>query len=352
MTATFKQVLCVQILAAGVIAGAFATPALAQESWDSVVAAGKKEGSVVVYHAQLGAAHWKDVVRAFESKYGIKVQEYDARASELTERIRVEQTSKRYVADVEFHGKASIAQQQIETDFIAELGNIPNSKNLRDDFPADKYSIPAWTQVVCMLSNTNLVKPEDEPKSWRDLLDPKWKGKMVWGSTAATSAGPGFIGHMLTVMGEEQGEAFVRELAGQKITGVNAAARQVLDQVIAGEYAIAINIFNNHPVISAQQGAPTTWLPMQPAMGVFSSMSVTKDAPHPNAGKLLIEYLMSTEGQMIFRDADYTPVNPNVAPRIAGIRADGVTLKAIYYTPEKIMASMPKWVDLFNRYFR
>eukprot|EP01037_Dinobryon_pediforme_P041848 gene41848-51865_t len=78
------------------------------ESWDDVVAAAKKEGTVTVYHSQLGAPHWKAVVSAFEKKYGVKVQEFDARASEMTERIRTEQTSQRYVADIEFHGETSI----------------------------------------------------------------------------------------------------------------------------------------------------------------------------------------------------------------------------------------------------
>jgi ABC-type Fe3+ transport system substrate-binding protein len=87
-------------------------------------------------------------------------------------------------------------------------------------------------------------------------------------------------------------------------------------------------------------------------MGVLSTMSVTKDAPHPNAAKLLIEYLMSDEGQTIFRDADYTPVDPRVPARHPDIVPDGKTMKVIYFTPERIAAAMPGWVEIFNRYFR
>src|SRR5262249_30403897 len=141
--------------------GAFAQ----QEDWNKVIEAAKKEGAVAVYHAQLGAPHWKAVVKDFVDRYGVQVQEFDARASEMTERIRVEQTSQRYVADVEFHGAASIVEQRT-TDFVAKHGYIPNESRVTEPFKSSEYSIPAWVQVVCLLVNTNLVKGADEPKSY------------------------------------------------------------------------------------------------------------------------------------------------------------------------------------------
>ena len=66
---------------------------------------------------------------------------------------------------------------------------------------------------------------------------------------------------------------------------MDVSARQVLDQVIAGEYAIALQIFNHHAVISAKKGAPVKWIPMQPTTGVLSVVSIAKAAPHPNAAK-------------------------------------------------------------------
>jgi iron(III) transport system substrate-binding protein len=126
----------------------------------------------------------------------------------------------------------------------------------------------------------------------------------------------------------------------------------VLDDVIAGEYSIALNMFSTHAVISARKGAPVAWIPMQPATGVLSPIAITRQAPHPNAGKLLIEYLMSEEGQQVFRDQDYIPVNPNVPARDPGLRDEAAKLRTRYFTPEKIDASMGHWADVFNRLFR
>jgi iron(III) transport system substrate-binding protein len=150
--------------AALILACAGLSPAGAQE-WNDVVAAAKKEATVTVYHSQLGVPHWKVVIDAFQKKYGIEVKEFDARASEITERVRVEQSSGRAIADVEFHGLATIVDQR-KSDFIAELGAIPNAKNIRPDVPpADKWEVPAWNQFVCTLINTRLIAPADEPRA-------------------------------------------------------------------------------------------------------------------------------------------------------------------------------------------
>ena len=200
--------------------------------------------------------------------------------------------------------------------------------------------------------NTDLVPKAAAPKTYEDLLDPRWKGKIVWNTASAPSAAGGFIGVTLTAMGEEKGRAYLKELAKQNVTGIQVAARQVLDQVIAGEYAIALNIFNNHAVISAAKGAPSAWIPMNPAMAVLSVISVTKDAPHPNASKLFLEFLVSEEGQALYRDADYMPIDPAVPARDPSLRPDGERFKAITFTPEQIDANMPKWAGVFRDTFR
>ena len=119
-------------------------------------------------------------------------------------------------------------------------------------------------------------------------------------------------------MGEEKGRAYLRELAKQNIANLRGSAREVLDQVIAGEYAIALQIFNHHAVISAKKGAPVDWIKMEPATGTLSVISIHKNAPHPNAAKLLVDFIISKEGQEVFRDADYITAHPGGA----GARAD------------------------------
>ncbi len=94
-------------------------------------------------------------------------------------------------------------------------------------------------------------------------------------------------------MGDEKGMAYLRELSKQNIANLRGSAREVLDQVIAGEYAVALQIFNHHAVISAKKGAPVDWIKMEPATGTLSVLSIHKNAPHPNAAKLLVDFIIS-----------------------------------------------------------
>ena len=200
--------------------------------------------------------------------------------------------------------------------------------------------------------NTELVKQGTEPKTYDDLLDPRWNGRMAWSSSASTSAGPGFVGTVLREMGQQAGRAYLEKLARQQITGLNVAARQVLDQVIGGEFAIGLQIFNHHTVISAAKGAPSAWIAMEPATASPSVAAVVKGAPHPNAGKLLLEFLVSEEGQRLYRAADYMPADPKVPAKDPTLLPPGGKFRAQYFTPEQTEDGMAEWFKIYQELFR
>jgi iron(III) transport system substrate-binding protein len=175
---------------------------------------------------------------------------------------------------------------------------------------------------------------------------------MAWAVHHTSSGALGFVGLVLSELGEEPGQAYLRALARQDIIALGGSARTVVDQVIAGEYPLALQIFNHQPVISARRGAPIDWIPMSPAMAVLCVAGVTKGAPHPNAAKLLVDFFVSDEGQRLLRDADYIPAAPDVPPREPALRPDGKNFRGIFFSPEQTDAAMPHWLDLYNEIFR
>ena len=175
---------------------------------------------------------------------------------------------------------------------------------------------------------------------------------MVWAGRAAPSAAGGFIGAVISTMGEVKGKTFLQQLAKQNITALGVSARVVLDQVIAGEYAIGLNIFNHNTTISAAQGAPTTWLPMNQALAVFSIAGITRDAPHPNSAKLMVEFLVSEEGQRLYSDADYIAVHPRVPPRDPTLRPDGLRFKATFVQPDELEDKLAEWWKIYEDIFK
>ena len=317
----------------------------------ALIDAAKKDGQAVWYTTQIINQLVAPVSTAFEKKYGVKVTYVRADAAEVALRIINEARAGHVQVDI-FDGTLTTAALKKES--LVEKWIPDSASRLPKQYvDADGYWAATNLYVLTPGYNTSLIAKGSEPKTLQDLLDPKWKGKMVWSSSAGSASGaPGFVGMILNEMGQDKGMDYLRNLSKQNIAGVPVAARQILDQVIAGEYPIALQIFNNHAVISAAQGAPSAWIPMNPALATLSVASIAKNAPHANAGKLLLDFLVSEEGQKMFRDADYMPTDPTIPPKDPSLRPDGEKFRAIYTTPEQLEANIPKWAAIAKDLFR
>jgi len=153
-------------------------------------------------------------------------------------------------------------------------------------------------------------------------------------------------------MGEDRGMEYLRALSRQRLINVEASSRTVLDQVIGGEYPLSLMIFINHAVISARKGAPSAWLKIEPMPVALDAISLLKDAQHPNAAKLLIDFLTSEEGQQVLRRADYLPALPTVPTMAPGLRPADGQYQATYLNPEVVDRNMPRWSKIVEDLFR
>jgi iron(III) transport system substrate-binding protein len=314
----------------------------------ALVEAAKKEGHVTWYTVQIVDQIVRPIVSGFERKYGIHVDYVRANSAQLAVRISNEAKANQVQASL-FDGTGATAALKRENLVEKWVPDADLPKNL---FDPEGYWVACNYYINTPGFNTGLVSRGTEPKTFEDLLDPKWKGKIAWNVQPSVSAGQGFVGSVLIAMGEEKARAYLAKLAKQNITPLNVSGRQVLDLVIAGEYPIALQIFNNHAFISANKGAPVDWIKMQPPLITYSAMSVPKAAPNPNAGKLLIDYIVSLEGQKVFAEAGELPVHPGVKLRDPTLVPDGVTFKASFLTPEEVDRNLVPWTKVFNEYFR
>lgn len=316
----------------------------------AMIEAAKKEGEVVWYTTQIISQLVRPVTAAFEKKYGIKVRSIRANSTELSVKIINESRAGKPQSDV-FDGTSTVVPLKKEG-YVLKWQPDPAKA-----YPA-KYKDPEGYWVANNLFflapgfNTSLVPRGSEPRTYQALLDPKWRGKMAWSTSPTSSGGPGFIGTVLTEMGEANGMAYLRELAKQKVVNVGAAAREVLDQTIAGEYLVALQIFNHHTVISAKKGAPVDWIKMEPVTGTLSVISVHKDAPHPNAAKLLVEFIISPEGQQIFRAAEYLPADPAVPAATPTLKPEEGNFRTHFFTPEQTEDRIVAWKKIYDDLFR
>jgi iron(III) transport system substrate-binding protein len=324
-------------------------PARAAEIDPALIAAAKKEGRVALYTPLIVDQIVRPLTAAFRAKYGIPVDYQRLDSNQVVLKILNEHRARRVTADVitttlGIQGLiAAKALRPFQSVSAAELP--PQYKD------PNGYWASIRVHVFGPAVNTNLVKEADRPKTYDDLLDPKWAGKMVWRRNNMTGS-TGFIANILQTRGEQAGMDYLRKLAKQRIITVSISDRALLDQVIAGEYLMAIAMTNHNIEISRLEGAPLAWIPLEPALMTSEQIGLTMLGPHPNAGMLFVEYVLSREGQTVFQKAGYLPAHPAIPPRDPKLLPATGGFKANVFAPQTVEQNLKRWDDIFNELFR
>ncbi|HTR83632.1 MAG TPA: extracellular solute-binding protein [Reyranella sp.] len=276
--------------------------------WQKVVDAAKKEGKVVIYTASIGSPFHKKVFDAFTAKYGIKVELLEARASEVRERVRVEQAAGRFLGDIHHNGSTTTWLMTRDGNFQPH-GNLPNFKNIDPTYEPDDIKIPAEVISYCLMINKNMVKPDQEPKKWQDILDPKWAGKILSDDYRALGGGAVFFPVMLRAFGRE----FHEKLAAQKPVFSRDIANSER-RCARGEFPLYIPFslqdLNNLKGLPVKAIVPAEGRPY-----VRFDLTVLKNAPHANAARLFMNHYMEPESQIVFANAGYAPVVKGVVEK-------------------------------------
>ena len=275
-------------------AGPRLAAAQGSEDWSAVEAAGKKEGSLQVYSAYNGDAV-PAIVKAFEARYGIRTDLLvPARPNELRERVRVEQSSGRFSGDVMFTSASQAKIIYAADKTIAPVPHVPNAARIRPGLETDAQIVSVMVNPSGFMINTALVPPAEEPKSWADLLDPKWKGRIMMDEPR--NVGAGYL--LFYVLYEKLGRSFVERLAAQKPI-ISTEPREARRRVARGEAAILAPLLL--PDIAGLKGLPVK--AVVPAEGCTYNQygnTLLVRAPHPNAARLYMNFALSDEGQMLF----------------------------------------------------
>jgi iron(III) transport system substrate-binding protein len=309
----------------------------------------KKEGKVSFYTGLIVDQVVRPVKDAFEKEYPfLQVEFFRANSERLAQRMLAEYQAKRYEVDI-VSGSAAATMLQ-RAGLMQRFYSPPIA-----EYPAElKDPKGFWgsTNVYFMTLgyNTRLVKPSELPKTYEDLLNPRWRGQTMW-STSRGSGAPQFIGNILISMGQEAGKAYLQKLKPQNIAKSTASARQILDLVIAGEYPLAIQIFNHHAYISKVAGAPVEWQPLEPVTATNNSIGLAKNAPHPHASMLFLDFVLSRKGQRVFQAANYLPAHPDVPALQADLKPGVRFKKANYLSPEILFDKSNEWADYFEKEF-
>ena len=293
-----------------------ADPLLAQD-----VEKARQEG-VVVWYTNLNVDASQGIAQAFEKKNApIKVKLYRAGNSSLSTRILSEAQAGRTendVTDMTLTFIGSLLQKGLAAPY-----NSPQRRFFRDEFK-DKEGY--WTGTTVQASvigyNTRLVSAKDAPKSYDDLLLPRWRGRKITMEAEAYE----WFQAMLVLKGREKTLEFIKNLRAQQ-PAFNRGRTLQAQLVAAGEYEVALELFNYRVEVLKNQGAPIDWVAPNPMVTNPSVVSLAARAPHPNAGKIFIDFLLSAENASLIRQAGRIPARSDVEPN-----------------PPRLLKGLPVWV--------
>jgi ABC-type Fe3+ transport system substrate-binding protein len=310
----------------------------------------RKEGKITWYTSLIIDQVVRPVKEAFEKKYPFIQIEYSRSNSErLVQKMFAEYQGKRYEVD--------IADGTVTAPMIKKGGYLQRFYSpYLADYPAELKDPQGYWGVsnvyyFALGYNTRMVKPTDVPKTYDDLLNPRWKNQMMW-STSRGSGAPMMIGNILQTMGQEAGKAYLQKLKAQNVAKTTASNRQLLDLVIAGEYPLGLHIFHHHAFISKSAGAPVDWAPLEPLSATINTISPVTRSPHPHAAMLLLDFILSEEGQKVIQAVNYLPSHPKVPAKQADLKPGGGRFKrALYFTPDSQVNDGDAWVDYFEKNF-
>jgi iron(III) transport system substrate-binding protein len=315
-----------------------------------LIDAAKKEGVVVWYTTLIVNQAIRPLKAAFEKKYpGIVLQYARANEAPTAAKIIAEADAGHVQADV-FDGISNMVPLK-RAGLVAPYVPSSAARYSADIKDKDGYWNALLLYVFTPGINTTMVSKDQAPKTYQDLLDPKWKGKMAWNPGSIAGA-IGFVGNILMSMGDARGMEYLKKLSAQRVVNIEASSRAILNQVIAGEYPIGLMMFNHHAVISAAKGAPCDWIKMEPVPVALDAAGILKAAPHPNAARLLVDFLTSEDGQRVLQKINYLPAMTSVPAMKPGLRPEDGHFKATYFRPDDIYDRIPGWTKIVGDLFK
>jgi iron(III) transport system substrate-binding protein len=266
-----------------------------------LIAGAKAEGSVTVY-SSIPLSTMTEIAGAFEKTYGIKVQLYRAESTQLLQRAVTEARAGRHAADaVETAAPETEAMQR---ENLLETLALPGMAELMPGAVVPGRSWIASRLTIFVAGyNTNLIRAAEAPKTFQDLLDPKWKGRI-----GIEAENANWLMALSDLEGLPKTEALFRAIVARNGMSVRRGHTLLVQLIASGEVPIGLNVYNDHVDQAKLRGAPIAMAFLPPAIAMPLGLGVFRRAPHPHAAVLFADFLLG-EGQRLIAGQKMIPTH-------------------------------------------
>lgn len=298
----------------------------------------KKEGVVSIY-TSMPQDDMAALTSAFEAKYGVKAKVWRSGSEKILQRGLLEAKANRFEVDV--FETNSPEMEVLSREKVLIAANSPFLNELIPQaIPAHKEWIATRLNIFTCAYNTKLVRKDELPKTYQDLLDPKWKGRL---SVEADDSD--WLAETVMKMGEEKGIALFKEIARKNAVSVRKGHTLLANLVASGEVPMALTLYNYKIEQMKNSGANVDWFALDPTIARPNANGVARNAPHPHAALLFQDFEL-TEGQVILGKRDFIPTSTKVPSNLN-------KMPLTFANPKTTLDDGHKWNkiydDIFNR---
>jgi iron(III) transport system substrate-binding protein len=265
----------------------------------------KREGELTIY-TSAQSTDLGPVIEAFEKKYGVKASLWRAGSEAVLNRAVQEARAGRDTVDiVETNGPEL---ESMSRERILQAVKSPHHADLIAPAirPHGEW-VGTRLNVFVQAYNTRLVKKDELPKTWEELADPKWKGRL-----GIEQEDSDWLAGVFGEIGEERGTRVFKQIVATN--GIsNRKGHTLLTQLVAsGEVPLALTVYNYKAEQLRREGAPIDWFTIGNAIARPNGVGIARRAPHPHAAVLFYDFELSPEGQQIIADREFVPTSTKV----------------------------------------
>jgi iron(III) transport system substrate-binding protein len=275
------------------------------------VLAAKKEGKVVIY-GSLETSTVEIIKKVFKEKYGVDLEYWWSPTEKITDRITNEFRAGKQLFDVTLNERSLLKMMKKE----GIIGSY--------DSPAFKFFPPAVIDrevgpsyryvVIGIVYNEAYIKPDQAPKSYDDLLDPKWKGKFVMADPTTNTTTIQWLASLHKIMGKDKAESYIKALGAQKpvlVESITPASQRIL----SGEVPLGF-AFIKVIVIYGKKGAKLDYVKVDKMLGNGQYIGISSKPPHPNATRLFIDHFLSEENMKFLASLGESVTRKGIYPAL------------------------------------
>jgi iron(III) transport system substrate-binding protein len=293
----------------------------------------KKEGEVMVYHStQL--EDLKPVFDAFTAKYGVKVTDWRSSSENVVQRVISEARANKNMVDLIENN--SPEQEALRREKLLKRMDSPHFADMRPGTLGAHHEYATSTMDVFVQAyNTEKVKRDELPKTFEDLADGRWKGRL--GIEAEDQA---WFGTYLRLVGTDRGLRLFDEIVGRNGVSVRKGHTLLANLVNSGEVPLALTVYNYKPPQLKAKGGSIDWIVLQPAIAQLHAVAVTAKAPHPCSAALLFDFFLG-EGQALLAKRNFVPANAKVPSPFGD-------MPIRYIDPAEALEKQDQWLKLYE----